>query len=187
VSDENPFAEQTETVETPASEKLMEVKELNDASQTVTVNGENWHIEYASGRGNAEFAEDFKMAYLVKNYTGMARLIGSQKLEAAATAHNPIDAVLMLHENKEATRLKKGVTFRKIWGFEPHVKFFSPNYNLQDLPEKGDMRRTLLWVPKLTTNDVGEASLMLFNNSSHGSVPVISVQGMTSDGRFFSY
>ena len=187
VSDENPFAEQTETVETPACENLMEVKELNDASQTVTVNGENWHIEYASGRGNAEFAEDFKMAYLVKNYTGMARLIGSQTLEAAATAHNPIDAVLMLHENKEATRLKKGVTFRKIWGFEPHVKFFSPNYNLQDLPEKGDMRRTLLWVPKLTTNDVGEASLMLFNNSSHGSVPVISVQGMTSDGRFFSY
>ena len=187
VSDENPFAEQTETVEAPASERLMGETELNDASQTATVNGENWHIEYASGRGSAEFAEDFKSAYLVRNYNGMAQLIGAQALEAAANSHAPIDAVLMLHENKDAIRLRKGITFRKVWGFEPHAKFFSPNYNMQDLPEKGDMRRTLLWVPKLLTNDAGEASLMLFNNSSHGSVPVISVQGMTSDGRFFSY
>ncbi len=193
VSDENPFAEETEETEgtqeeeVQNSENLLQDSQLGDNSQTIKVDGENWHVEYASGRGNAEFAEDFKIAYLVRSYGDMARLIGAHTLEAAAQAHDPIDAVLILHENKEARRSKKGLTYRKVWGFEPHVKFFAPNYNLQDLPEKGDQRRTLLWVPKLSTNDAGEANLMLFNNSSHGSVPIVSVQGMTQDGRFFSY
>ena len=195
----NPFLEEAEASaetsteadanknEPTASEKLAKMESLNDVKQYIEVDGENWIVDYTAGRGNAEFAEDFDVAYIIRGDNHIARYIGAQELEEARKDRGPIEALLILHEQYDMPRAKKGITFRKVWGYAPAKQFFSPNYNQQDLPSEPDMRRTLLWQPKLTTSDAGEASVLLFNNASHLTAPRISVQGMTYDGRFFSF
>ena len=166
------------------SENLMNSKPMNDASRVVNVGGENWYIDYTAGGGTAEFAEDYDFAYLIRERSHMARYIGGDVLNNTS---EPIDALLILHESQDARRAKKGVTYRKVWGYEPIKKFFAPNYNNQDLPKEPDFRRTIYWNPTLTTSDAGVAQVLFFNNANHKMSPKISIQGMTSDGQFFSF
>jgi hypothetical protein len=70
---------------------------------------------------------------------------------------------------------------------DPECKFISPNYSLPEL--KGnrtpDFRNTLYWNPAVKTDSAGHASVE-FWTSDIKSDYIISVQGITSDGRPFS-
>ena len=175
---------QTNSENSGNSEDLLNTSSLNDASKILNVGGESWYIDYTAGGGTAEFAEDYDFAYLIRDRSHMSRYIGADKLSNSA---EPIDALLILHESQDARRVKKGVTFRKVWGYEPIKKFFAPNYNVLDLPKDPDFRRTIYWNPTISTSDEGVAQVMFFNNANHKMSPKISIQGMTSDGQFFSF
>ena len=77
---------------------------------------------------------------------------------------------------------KKGIELRNVQGFTPEVHFYSPNYRRFDLPTDKYNRRTLLWAPNVTTDNNGNATVILFSNSHEAQRIDVSVRGITKDG-----
>lgn len=94
-----------------------------------------------------------------------------------------------IYEQPEAYRAynKKGREYRHIQGFSPATKFYSPNYRKFDLPSERDVRRTLMWAPRVCSDGAGSASVVFFTNSHSGQTLDISVRGITADGKFISW
>ncbi len=89
-----------------------------------------------------------------------------------------------LYKEPKAWRTEggKGKEYRHLYGFTPQPKFYSPNYRGLDLPSEADLRRTLLWAPRLVTDQKGEAHVTLFYNArDHGRIDV-SVRGISAAG-----
>ncbi|MBQ2123755.1 MAG: hypothetical protein II200_07185 [Bacteroidaceae bacterium] len=103
--------------------------------------------------------------------------------------YNQVDQLIALYErpNSYLYRSNKKDLKRTVWGYEPEVSFYSPDYTGKLLPEKSDIRRTLFWNPQVTFDKDGKASAVFFNNSHDGTQLRISIQGITQDGRFVSY
>lgn len=85
------------------------------------------------------------------------------------------------------TNNKKGREYRHIQGFSPATKFYSPNYRKFDLPSERDVRRTLMWAPRVCSDAQGSASVVFFTNSHNGQTLDVSVRGITADGKFISW
>ncbi len=84
-------------------------------------------------------------------------------------------------------RMSKGKEYRHISGFTPNKKFYSPNYRQFDLPSSSDVRRTLLWLPTLTTDKDGKATVIFFTNSRPNQTLDITLRGITKDGKIVDY
>ena len=110
-------------------------------------------------------------------------------LEEVEKDYNKVDQLIVLYErpNSYLYRSNKKDVKRTIWGYEPKVTFYSPNYAQQPLPEHTDLRRTLYWNPQIILDNSGKGSAVFFNNSHDGTQLRISLQGITQDGRFVSY
>ena len=93
---------------------------------------------------------------------------------------------IYLYSDPDAFRFrensKKGIELRNVQGFTPEVNFYSPNYRRFDLPTDNDNRRTLLWKPNVTTDNNGNATVILFSNSHEAQRIDVSVRGITKDG-----
>lgn len=93
---------------------------------------------------------------------------------------------IYLYSDPDAFRFrensKKGIELRNVQGFTPEVNFYSPNYRRFDLPTDKDNRRTLLWKPNVTTDNNGNATVILFSNSHEAQRIDVSVRGITKDG-----
>ena len=93
---------------------------------------------------------------------------------------------IYLYQNPDYYRFretsKKGIEVRNVQGFTPTVKFYSPNYRRFDLPTDKDNRRTLLWAPNITTDNNGNATVILFSNSHEDQRIDVSVRGITKNG-----
>jgi hypothetical protein len=104
-------------------------------------------------------------------------------------AEHRIDQLIVLYErpNSYLYRSNKKDMKRTVWGYEPKVNFYNPNYSECLLPEQPDMRRTLYWNPQLKLNEEGKATAVFFNNCHDSTQLRISIQGVTSDGRLVSF
>ena len=67
-------------------------------------------------------------------------------------------------------------------GYAVCTDFYSPDYSQRTLPDVKDHRRTLLWLPRLTFDANGQATVRLYNNSKT-SVLSVEAEGITTDGR----
>ena len=67
-------------------------------------------------------------------------------------------------------------------GYAVCTDFYSPDYSQRPLPDVKDHRRTLLWLPRLTFDANGQATVRLYNNSKT-SVLSVEAEGITTDGR----
>lgn len=67
-------------------------------------------------------------------------------------------------------------------GYYPSRKFYSPRYQANKVPEKNDLRTTLLWAPVVNTDENGIARFVFFNNDRR-SVKNIRVEGISIDGK----
>lgn len=81
---------------------------------------------------------------------------------------------------------KKGIDKRLVQGYSVPKKFFEPQYNGIDEPSPDDCRRTLCWRPDVTTDALGHASLVFYNDANAQHI-VVSARGVTPDGRFIYY
>ncbi len=127
-------------------------------------------------------AYEVQSAVLVTDKGRIARLFPSTDMKYP-------ELVFMVYErpNSYLYRSNKEVTKRKVWGYTPQKKFYSPNYYQMMMPKEPDTRRTLYWSPNLLVDDLGKASVVFFNNSHDGTQLRISLQGITQDGRMVSY
>ena len=91
---------------------------------------------------------------------------------------------LYVYEMPKAYRIlcKKGKEYRHLSGFAHERTFFSPNYRRFDMPTEKDVRRTLYWIPKVTTDANGEANIIFFSNAHEEQTLDISVRGISKDG-----
>ena len=110
-------------------------------------------------------------------------------LEEVEKGYNKVDQLIVLYErpNSYLYRSNKQDVKRMVWGYEPKVTFYAPNYAQELLPEQPDLRRTLYWNPQIILDKSGKGSAVFFNNSHDGTQLRISLQGITQDGRFVSY
>ncbi|MBO5703597.1 MAG: hypothetical protein J6R91_03360, partial [Bacteroidaceae bacterium] len=133
-------------------------------------------------------ATDIQTAALVTDLGKIERLYAFVK-EFEVMPRQPPRQVFMLYErpNSYLYRSNKSVTKRKVWGYTPQKKFYSPNYYQMQMPKDPDMRRTLLWSPNLNVDDQGKATAVFFNNCHDGTQLRISIQGITPDGRLVSF
>lgn len=81
-------------------------------------------------------------------------------------------------------RSQKGVDRRRIQGFTMHSQFYAPDYRKADLPNAGDIRRTLHWAPKVQTNADGKANVLFYTNAREQQQLDITVRGVTANGLF---
>ena len=127
-------------------------------------------------------AYEIKTAVLVSDKGKIASLFPTSQLKIP-------EQVFYVYErpNSYLYRSNKEVTKRKVWGYTPQKKFYSPNYYQMMMPKEPDTRRTLYWSPNLFIDDLGKASVVFFNNSHDGTQLRISLQGITQDGRMVSY
>ena len=129
------------------------------------------------------------MADEVQSVAVVTDVSKQKKFIGTAATENHIDQVIVVYERPNAYlyKSKKGLTKRKVWGFNKPKAYFSPNYYQTKLPKKPDTRHTLYWNPQLTLDDQGKSSVVFFNNSFDGTRLRISIQGITPDGRFVSF
>lgn len=71
-------------------------------------------------------------------------------------------------------------------GYNKPVEFYAPDYSAKSAPEEEGKRRTLLWIPNLTTDKHGVAHL-IFRNGSHSGNVSVRIEGITKDGKFIYY
>ena len=71
-------------------------------------------------------------------------------------------------------------------GYNKPVEFYVSDYSAKLAPEEEDKRRTLLWIPNLTTDKHGVAHL-IFRNGSHSENVSVRIEGITKDGKFIYY
>ena len=137
---------------------------------------------------DTKIAIDNVMAYEVQSAVLVTDKGRIARLYPSADMKYP-ELVFMVYErpNSYLYRSNKDVTKRKVWGYTPQKKFYSPNYYQMMMPKEPDTRRTLYWSPNLFIDDLGKASVVFFNNSHDGTQLRISIQGITQDGRFVSY
>ena len=131
------------------------------------------------------FVMEAKMKFIA--HPGAMKL--GNPLEEVEKDYNKVDQLIVLYErpNSYLYRSNKKDIKRIIWGYEPKVTFYSPNYAQQPLPEHPDLRRTLYWNPQVILDNSGKGSAVFFNNSHDGTQLRISLQGITQDGRMVSY
>ena len=89
-----------------------------------------------------------------------------------------------LNTKKEIIDLDKRISY--VAGYSEPYSFYSPEY--PDGPILGDVdyRRTLYWNPNVITNENGQATVELYNNSITGSFS-ISAAGITASGQPYSF
>ena len=89
-----------------------------------------------------------------------------------------------LSSKKEIINIDKRVS--TVTGYSEPYSFYSPEY--PDGPILGDVdyRRTLYWNPNVITNENGQATVELYNNSITGSFS-ISAAGITAGGQPYSF
>ena len=152
---------------------------------TVTMLGgkiTEWELNNCGNLKKDVLAYEIQSAALV---TDKGRIM---KLSYPRSTNLPEQYVLVYERpNSYLYRSNKEVTKRKVWGYMPQKKFYSPNYYQMIMPKEPDTRRTLYWSPNLFIDDLGKASVVFFNNSHDGTQLSISLQGITQDGRMVSY
>ena len=89
-----------------------------------------------------------------------------------------------LNSRKEIINIDKRIS--TVAGYSEPYSFYSPEY--PDGPILGDVdyRRTLYWNPNVITNENGQATVELYNNSITGSFS-ISAAGITAGGQPYSF
>lgn len=89
-----------------------------------------------------------------------------------------------LNSRKEIINIDKRIS--TVTGYSEPYSFYSPEY--PDGPILGDVdyRRTLYWNPNVITNENGQATVELYNNSITGSFN-ISAAGITAGGQPYSF
>lgn len=89
-----------------------------------------------------------------------------------------------LSSKKEIVSIDKRIS--TVTGYSEPYSFYSPEY--PDGPILGDVdyRRTLYWNPNVVTNENGQATVELYNNSITGSFS-ISAAGITAGGQPYSF
>lgn len=89
-----------------------------------------------------------------------------------------------LNSKKEIINIDKRISY--VTGYSEPYSFYSPEY--PDGPVLGDVdyRRTLYWNPNVITNENGQATVELYNNSITGSFS-ISAAGITAGGQPYSF
>lgn len=140
---------------------------------------------------NNIMCKDFEAVTIVRYEEFADNLSGKYKRNSRGKDADNIDLVdyIYFYERPDEyrTRTKKGVEFRHVQGFTPQIKFYSPNYRKFDLPSVNDIRRTLLWMPQVKTNEKGEATLIFFTNSREAETLDISIRGITKEGQFIDW
>ena len=155
-----------------------------------TINGHNYTV-YVNNLPPKVFFRDeddklcsnFKSASIVKSNLRIDGVSGEEKRFSSEK-----DKIyLFLSSDEYRRRTGRGKESRQIQGFTPTIKYYSPNYRKFDLPSKNDTRRTLLWSPEITTNDNGEATIILFTNARENETLDISVRGITEEGELINW
>ena len=159
----------------------------NEESETTLLGGKitEWMLNNSSMKPDEQvfmLAYEIQSAALVTDRGKISRLYYPGRM-------NLPEQVILVYErpNSYLYRSNKEVTKRKVWGYTPQKKFYSPNYYQMIMPKEPDNRRTLYWSPNLLIDDLGKASVVFFNNSHDGTQLRISLQGITQDGRMVSY
>lgn len=155
-----------------------------------SINGHNYTV-YVNNLPPKVFFRDeddklcsnFKSASIVKSNLRIDGVSGEEKRFSSEK-----DKIyLFLSSDEYRRRTGRGKESRQIQGFTPTIKYYSPNYRKFDLPSKNDTRRTLLWSPEITTNDNGEATIILFTNARENETLDISVRGITEEGELINW
>ena len=73
-------------------------------------------------------------------------------------------------------------------GFQKPSEFYVPKYNVDSIKllPKADLRTTIYWNPKLTTDDAGNVNVKFFTADNPSKYSVI-VEGVTKEGEICRY
>lgn len=96
--------------------------------------------------------------------------------------YNPsdYDASLYLYTDPKP-KVPIGIRNTTFQGYSLSKSFYSPPYDLLQMPDANDIRRTLYWDPFVKTDKQGKAKVTFFNNRSAKTLS-ISVETVTENG-----
>lgn len=96
---------------------------------------------------------------------------------------------LFLYTDPEAYmfRTRRGVEKRHITGYSIPKEFAQPDYRRAEAPNPDDLRRTLLWLPTVTTDDEGCATVIVYANARPDQRIRITARGFTANGRLIHF
>ena len=125
------------------------------------------------------FIDEVKSVYIVSENTQvMTSYIRSVDIEGC----NPVVLFVYTYPSY-STESKKGTRRTHFQGYNVPSTFEMEDYSI--MPPMEDFRRTLFWNPDVKTDASGQAHIEFWNNSSAHEM-LLSIEGMTRDGRFLS-
>ncbi|MBY0435171.1 MAG: hypothetical protein K2U26_13770, partial [Cyclobacteriaceae bacterium] len=93
--------------------------------------------------------------------------------------------VLVQTKKLDLKKLRESSTTLPVYGLSKPVEFKAPDYSTNSRTRVPDFRSTLFWSPMVKVDASGSVSFSFFSSDDAGPV-VISVCGMTADGRPFN-
>ncbi|MDO4995062.1 MAG: hypothetical protein Q4E32_08685 [Bacteroidales bacterium] len=140
---------------------------------------ENAFIPDRNLKSYPTFIDEVKSVYIVSaNPQVMTPYIRSVDILGS----NPV-VIFVYTYPSYSTESKKGTRRTHFQGFNVPSTFEMEDYSI--MPPMEDFRRTLYWNPDVKTDAAGKAHVEFYNNSSAHEM-LLSVEGMTRDGRFLS-
>ena len=139
------------------------------------------------------WADEIKSVVVMEGRNNWERFLSAQDadgIKAMEDSNHTIfhDAIFLYSRpDHYKFKTKRGVDKRVINGFQAERAFPAPKYNGLDEQKEDDLRRTLYWAPKLTTDADGKATLVFFGNAREVQKLRFSVRGITVDGKFITF
>jgi hypothetical protein len=86
-------------------------------------------------------------------------------------------------KNVKAAPVKsQGMEGLQVVGYSVSRKFYTPEYDLHEEPEKKDIRNTIWWNPLVRTDSTGVAIEPFYQSDETGKMKIV-VEGVTEDGK----
>ena len=140
---------------------------------------ENAFIPERNLKSYPTFIDEVKSVYVISaNPQVMTPYIRSVDILGS----NPV-VIFVYTYPSYSTESKKGTRRTHFQGYNVPSTFEMEDYSI--MPPMEDFRRTLYWNPDVKTDATGKAHIQFYNNSSAHEM-LLSVEGMTRDGRFLS-
>ena len=125
------------------------------------------------------FIDEVKSIYVVSDNP---QVMNSYIRSVDILGSNPVVLFVYTYPSY-STESKKGTRRTHFQGYNVPSTFEMEDYSI--MPPMEDFRRTLFWNPDVKTDASGKAHVEFWNNSSAHEM-LLSVEGMTRDGRFLS-
>lgn len=129
------------------------------------------------------FASEVSRVYIVTDQEKMRHVLPN-----FGSKTDRVTAILLYGSgNRRMMEEKSKTKVVRFFGYSGDEGFPSPDYRKRDLPDQGDMRRTLYWNPDVLADENGKATVIFYSNARPDVKLGITARSVLPDGELIDF